>query len=102
MIVHADLDASSVTLVEPDDFFAFHVAVAGGDVDDDRLGPLLAPHGRVDGDHAWIDTGAVVALAGESAEGAWHAGFEAMLEYARNQGFLSEDGGSIRAHLEPA
>ena len=102
MIVHADLDVSSVTLVDPGDFFGFHVAVAGGDVDDVRLGPLLPPHGQLDGDHAWIDTGAVVALAGDEADDAWHAGFDAMLDHARAQGFLSDDGRRIRAHLEPA
>ena len=102
MIVHADLDASTVTLVEPQGFFAFHVAVAGGDVDDERLPALLAPHGRVDGDHAWITTESVVALAGDAADDAWHAGFDGMLGYARSQGFLSEDGSAIRGHLEPA
>ncbi len=102
MIVRADLDASSVTLVDPDDFFRFEVAVAGGAVDDERLGPLLAPHGRMDGDHAWIDTGAIVALAGDAADDAWHAGFEAMVDYARSKGFLAEDGSAIRGHLEAA
>jgi hypothetical protein len=102
VIVHADLDAATVTLVEPEDFFAFHVAVAGGDVDDERLPGLLAPHGRIEGEHAWIATESVVALAGDAADDAWQAGFDGMVGYARKQGFLSDDGTAIRAHLEAA
>jgi hypothetical protein len=101
VIVHADLDTAVVTLQAPDDFHAFHVAVAGGDVDDERLPGVLAPHGGVDGDHAWIATEAVVALAGEVDDG-WREGFEGMVAYAREKGFLSDDGSAIRAHLEPA
>jgi hypothetical protein len=100
VILHADLDAATVTLREPADFFGFHVAVAGGPVDDERLPGVLAPHGRIDGEHAWIDRDAVVALAGDEADDAWHAGFDAMVEYARSKGFLSEDSTSIRAHLD--
>jgi hypothetical protein len=66
------------------------------------LAELLAPHGRVDGEHAWITTEAVMALAGDAADDAWQAGFDGMIDYARGHGFLSEDGTSIRAHLEPA
>jgi hypothetical protein len=102
VILHADLDASTVTLKDPLDFFGFHVEVAGGDVDDGRLAGVLAPHGRLDGEHAWIDRSAVIALAGAEADDAWHAGFDAMLAYARDKGFLSEDGEAIRAHLEAA
>ena len=102
MIIHADLDASSVSLADPFDFFDFHVAVAGGGVDDPRLADLLAPHGRVEGEHAWITTEAVVALVGDVGDDAWQAGFDGMIDYARGHGFLSEDGSAIRAHLETA
>ena len=102
MIIRADLDHAAVTLLDPADFRGFHVAVAGGDVDDERLGEVLAPHGRLDGEHAWIGTDAVVALAGDAADDEWRAGFDAMVAYARDKGFLAEDGTAIRAHLEPA
>lgn len=101
MIIRADLDARSVTLVEPVDFGGFHVAVAGGDVGDERLGEVLSPHGRLDGDHAWIDVDAVAALAGEAADDDWRAGFDGMVAYAREQGFLDDSGRALRAHLEP-
>jgi hypothetical protein len=102
VIIRAELDRGAVTLVDPTDFGGFHVAVAGGGVDDPRLAPVLAPHGHLDADHAWIDTEAVVALAGPAADEAWTAGFAAMVAYARDKGFLSDDGQYLRAHLETA
>ncbi len=102
MIIHADLDAATVTLVEPANFRGFHVAVAGGPTDDERLAAVLAAHGRLDGEHAWISTDAVVALAGPAADEEWQAGFDGMVAYARDKGFLDESGTAIRAHLEPA
>jgi hypothetical protein len=102
VIIRADLDAGTVTLLEPADFGGFHVAVAGGDVDDERLGAVLAEHGRLDGEHAWIDVDAVADLAGEAADDDWRAGFDGMVAYARDKGFLDDSGTVIRAHLEPA
>jgi len=101
VIIHADLDTAIVTLVDPADFRGFHVAVAGGSTDDERLAAVLAPHGRLDGEHAWISTDAVAALAGPVADDEWQAGFGGMVAYARDKGFLDESGTAIRAHLEP-
>lgn len=100
MIIHADLDASTVTLVDPGDFRVFHVAVAGGSTEDERLATVLAPHGRLDGEYAWITTDGVIALAGAAADDEWHAGFDGMVAYARDKGFLDDAGTAIRAHLE--
>ncbi len=102
MIIHADLDAATVTLRDPADFRGFHVAVAGGPVDDDRLAAVLEPRGRLEGDHAWITTDAVVTVAGPGADADWQAGFDGMVAYARDKGFLDEAGAAIRAHLEAA
>lgn len=102
MIIHADLDTATVTLVDPADFRGFHVAVAGGSTDDERLATVLAPHGHLDGEHAWITADAVVALAGPAAADDWRAGFDGMVAYAREEGFLNESGSAIRAHLEEA
>ena len=102
MILHADLEAGLVTLIDPSDFRGFHVEVAGGDVTDGRLETVLAPHGRLHDDHAWIAVDAVAALAGEAADDRWRAGFEGMVAYARASGFLDASGTAIRAHLEAA
>lgn len=102
MIIHADLDTATVTLVDPADFRGFHVAVAGGSTDDERLATVLAPHGHLDGEHAWITTEAVAALAGSAADDEWRSGFDGMVAYARDKGFLDDSGTAIRAHLAPA
>lgn len=102
MIVRADLDTGAVALHDIDGVTGFHVAVAGGDVTDDRLAAVLAPHGRLDGDHAWIEVDAVVALAGDAADDRWREAFDGMVAYAREKGFMDDSGTAIRAHLEPA
>lgn len=102
MILLADLDHAVLTLQDPSTFTAFHVAVAGGDVDDDRLADVLAPHARLADGHAWVDVDAVATLAGDAVDDDWRAGFDAMVAYARDKGFLSSDGSALRAHLEPA
>jgi hypothetical protein len=103
VILLAELDRGVLTLQDPDTFTAFHVAVAG-EVDDERLAEVLAPYGRLEDGHAWITVEAVVTLAGEAGGGgeAWREGFDGMVAYAGEKGFLSPDGSAIRAHLEPA
>ena len=102
MILLADLDDAVLTLQEPSTFTAFHLEVTGGDVDDERLATVLAPHGRLDDGHAWVDVDAVVTLAGDAVDDEWRAGFDAMVAYAGEKGFLSSDGSAIRAHLKHA
>jgi hypothetical protein len=100
VILHADVEAGLVTLIDPSDFGGFHVEVAGGDVIDGRLETVLAPHGRLQDGDAWIAVDAVAALAGEAADDQWRAGFDGMVAYARDNGFLDASGTAIRAHLE--
>jgi hypothetical protein len=102
VILLADLDDAVLTLQEPSTFTAFHVAVRGGDTGDERLAGVLAPHGRLVDEHAWIAVEAVVDLAGDAVDDGWREGFDAMVAYARDSGFLSGDGTAIRAHLKPA
>ncbi len=45
---------------------------------------------------------AVATLAGQAADDQWRAGFDAMVAYARDNGFLDASGTAIRAHLEAA
>jgi len=97
IVVTTDPDA--VTLDEPDEFTSFAVAApagAGADLDA-RLGPI----GRYDGEHVWVDREALIGLAGSKAsDTGWRDGLAAMVDYARNSGFLSDDGTAIRAHVE--
>jgi hypothetical protein len=53
--------------------------------------------GSVDGDHAWLDAGALRAAGDGSA--AWVTGFDGMLAYAAGKGWSSEDGSRVLAHI---
>lgn len=54
--------------------------------------------GEIEGDHAWIHIGALTVLLAAS-EGFDGRQFEAMVAYAHERGWVSDDGGSLRAHL---
>jgi hypothetical protein len=79
MELRADLNVTE--LHEPDDFGAFKV---------------VAPA------HVWISPEEIERLAGERAQDpSWRQGFERMLAYAREHGWVDERG-FVRAHVEPA
>jgi hypothetical protein len=104
MYVQIDLGASAeAALLEPDDFRSFKVVVRGGPADDPALANAIAPHGRLEGDHAFLRIDAVEALAGDrSDDPAWKEGFAAMVDYARGHGWVDDAGTAIRAHIEAA
>ena len=104
MYVHVDLgdDPAAVTLAEAADCTRFHVAVAGP-ADAARLDAALrvADAGGLDGDgEALVRVDAVRRLAAGAVGDSWGPDFDAMLDYARAKGWLSEDGSLIRAHVE--
>ena len=68
-------------------------------VNDNAAAAALAAAGlgTVDGDHAWLDAGALRAAGDGSA--AWATGFDGMLAYAASKGWSSEDGARVRAHI---
>jgi hypothetical protein len=89
-------------LVAPDDFCTFKVVVRGSG-DSRLLADALASCGRLDpsNDHAWIRVDELRRLAGARAEvQAWRDQFDAMVEYAAGQGWLSPSGGELRAHVD--
>ncbi len=104
MQVVVDMTAApaSVALEEPADCGRFHVAVRGtGDAADLESALRGSAVGTVDGDgEALVDVAAVRRLAAGSVDETWETDFAAMLDYARSKGWLSEDGASIRAHVE--
>lgn len=102
MIVHADVrgEAPQVSLAEPDDFKAFKLVLA-----DDRpgLGAQLAGTGVASVDeHAWIEIDAVRRLARDAATPEWEDSFAKMLDFARTKGWVDDERGAIRAHVERA
>jgi hypothetical protein len=70
-----------VALEEPDDFQDFKVVVGSCE-------------------HCFVRLGLVKALAGERADDPeWRRRFDAMIAYAREHGWIGDDG-AIRAHIE--
>jgi len=53
--------------------------------------------GRVDGDVAWLDAGAL-REAGDGSTG-WTADFYGMLAYAKTRGWTNDDSSQVRAHI---
>jgi hypothetical protein len=106
MQVVVDMAAAPTTvgLSEPADCGRFHVAVRGSG-DAATLDQALRANevGSVDGDgdgEAMVRVDAVRRLAAGTVGETWDDDFAAMLDYARSKGWLSEDGASIRAHVE--
>ena len=98
IVVTTDPDA--VTLDEPDEFTSFEVVAPEG-TPATALDGILGAVGRCDGEHVWVDRGALADLAGaRAADEAWQGGLAAMVDYARSNGFLSDDGAAIRAHVD--
>jgi hypothetical protein len=95
-------DPASVALEEPAHCGRFHVVVRGtGDAVSLEAALRSSAVGTVDGDgEALVDVAAVRRLAAGSVGETWEGDFTAMLDYARSKGWLSEDGASIRAHVE--
>jgi hypothetical protein len=56
-----------------------------------------------DGASVWLDVAELKSAAEASFEGStpadWSEGFDAMIEYARTKGWLSENGNAVRAHI---
>ena len=102
VVVDMTTDPATVGLEDAGDCGRFHVTVRG-DGDGTALDRALRSDdvGEVDGDgEALVRVAAVRRLAAGSVGASWEEDFAAMLEYARSKGWLSDDGTSIRAHVE--
>jgi hypothetical protein len=102
VVVDIEAEPATVVLEEPDDCGRFHVRVRGGR-DAGKLDDALQANsvGDLDGEgEALVRVDAVRRLATGAVGGTWEDDFTAMLGYARSKGWVSDDGASIRAHVE--
>ena len=106
MEIVCDLDASAVSLVDPEDLGRFSVRViapeGAGPGDAARLGELLwrADAARMnDGGDALVSPDWVRTSAQGRVGADWENGFAGMCAYATSKGWIAEDG-SIQAHVE--
>jgi hypothetical protein len=96
-------EVPGVEVKDVDDLARLHVAV--GAVTDEEADAALrtAGLGRLEDDTAWLDVAALRAAAEpQSTADSWGRAWEGMVEQARAKGWASEDGASLKAHLEPA
>jgi hypothetical protein len=96
--VELSLGADFARLVNPEDLSGFVVVLEG----DEDPGPgALAAGGVLGfGDHAWVRTDALRRLAGPAATPEWEEGFAVMLDDARMRGWVDDEQGAVRGHVE--
>ena len=91
-------------VVDVDNLTALHLAL--GEVTDDEAAEVLerAGLGRFqDSETAVLDVAALHAAAQPRASGPeWQAQWDRMIAHARSEGWLSEDGATVRVHVESA
>lgn len=96
-----DVTASGVSLRGHREFQSFHVEAADGVDVAETL--TLAGAGRMAGEDAFVSARWIrgVMAEREDDDEQWQSGFEAMLGFARAQGWVDADGDGIRAHVQP-
>jgi len=97
VLVCGNDDGILASVEDPGNLKQLHAEFRG--ISDEAAAAALAAAGlgTVDGDHAWLDAGALRA-ANDGSE-AWAAGFDGMLAYAASKGWASADGARVRAHI---
>jgi hypothetical protein len=95
--VELSLGADFARLLDAEDLTGFAVVLEGDDP-----GPEALADGGVlgFGDHAWVRTDALRRLAGPAATPEWEQGFAAMLAYASMRGWVDDEQGAVRGHVE--
>lgn len=98
------VDGRDVALESPDDCTAFHVQVVGDDGGGVGVGEALDASGAgrlaEDGEHGLIEIGWIRQAATGRVDPDWDQRFEAMVDYARGQGWVDEGESSIVGHIE--
>jgi hypothetical protein len=96
-------EVPEVQVADVDDLARLHVAV--GAVTDEEADAALreAGLGRLEDGTAWLDVAALRSAAESRATAdGWAQQWDGMVEQARTQGWVSDDGASLKAHVEPA
>ena len=97
--MYVRVTGGGASLEDPTNLKQFHVSADDAAVD---VGAALAGSGfgTMEGNDAMISVEAVRSAAAGRVGDGWEAGFEAMLDFARSKGWLSDDGTAVRAHVE--
>ena len=90
---------TTVSLEQADDCGKFHLEARGVDAAGVSAALAAAGAGRLAGDDAFIERGAVERLAEGQVGADWAERFDGMLAYAAKKGWL-DDAGAVQAHVE--
>ena len=91
---------TGVSVVEPDDLKRLSVESRLTDPGQVATALHRAGAGRLDGDHAWLDTDFLRRTAAPAEPATWTTEFDAMIRYADRHGWVSPDGRQVRAHVD--
>jgi len=99
MIIHVTR-AGAVELRERDDFKNFKIVAEG----DAALAPALAGIAVIepDGKTAWVKQQALKRWQGREQPADWVASFDKMVASVKRFGWVRDEDGSVRAHIEGA
>jgi hypothetical protein len=92
---------ATVELTGVDEFTRLAVTVLGQQ-DRERAAAALGEWGALDGDHVWLDIGALEgAVRSHPMRGeGWLPRFVAMIDYAESKGWVDPEHRRVRAHCE--
>jgi hypothetical protein len=92
--------AGTLDFRERDDFKGFKILVEKPAATEAEIAAALNGVATMDGaDHAWVSQDALRNWGGRQPAD-WIVAFDAMIEKVKKYGFVSDDGLSVRAHLE--
>lgn len=97
-----EVSAAGRGIAEADDLR--RLEVRAGAIDGAALAAALDGLGTVadDGDHVWLGIDALRSEAAATIDGdreTWAAEYDAMIAYAADHGWVTDDGTAVRAHL---
>ena len=100
MIIRVGADGA-LELRQADDFKGFHIEAELANSDRTSLIAAIAPIGRSDGVDFWIDIEKLKQLSGRQLDPHWAKRFHTMLAFAKQFGWINEDGTEVRCHVKP-
>lgn len=86
-----------VRLIEPDVLRSFAVVVLETSAPAERSWPDEVVRHE---EHVWVRIDRLRDLAGRAAGEAWETGFGGMIDFARSRGWVDDELGAVRAHVE--
>jgi hypothetical protein len=93
--------AGHVKLIDADDFKGFKVRVEDPNASASSIAKALNGIATIDDTgHAWVDEAALRKMGAQAGGPGWQDSATGMIAYAKRAGWVNEQTGAIRAHIE--